>query len=99
LSGRRGRRFIGGGIALLALIGGLGPGAVASTAAEPVEPIACEGDSCQPLPSPPVDPTLTTLLPGPGNPPVRYQKAGGRRSHQNRHRKHRHEQRQQKSGR
>ena len=37
-------------------------------------PIACEGDACQPLPSPPVDPTLTTLLAGPGNPGVRYPK-------------------------
>jgi hypothetical protein len=38
----------------------------------PSPPIACEGDACQPLPSPPVDPTLTTLLSGPGNPAVRY---------------------------
>jgi hypothetical protein len=35
-------------------------------------PIICEGDACQSLPPPPVDPTLTTLLPGPGNPPLRY---------------------------
>lgn len=42
---------------------------------EPSEPLACEGDACQPLPSPPVDPTLTTLLTGPGNPPVRFPKA------------------------
>lgn len=35
-------------------------------------PIACKGDACQPLPSAPVDPTLTTLLSGPGNPAVRY---------------------------
>jgi hypothetical protein len=40
--------------------------------AEPSPPIACEGDSCQSLPSAPTDPTLTTLLSGPGNPPVRY---------------------------
>jgi hypothetical protein len=39
---------------------------------EPTPPIPCEGDACQPLPSPPVDPTLTTLLSGHGNPPVRY---------------------------
>jgi hypothetical protein len=38
----------------------------------PPPPILCEGDACQPLPSPPVDPTLTTLLKGPGNPGVRY---------------------------
>jgi hypothetical protein len=40
----------------------------------PPPPIVCEGDACQPLPSPPVDPTLTTLLKGPGNPGVRYPK-------------------------
>ena len=39
---------------------------------EPPPPIVCEGDACQPLPSPPADPTLTTLLAGPGNPGVRY---------------------------
>jgi hypothetical protein len=38
-------------------------------------PIACKGDACQPLPSAPVDPTLTTLLSGPGNPAVRYPSA------------------------
>jgi hypothetical protein len=42
---------------------------------DPIPPIICEGDACQPLPSPPVDPTLTTLLSGPGNPGVRYPKA------------------------
>jgi hypothetical protein len=39
---------------------------------EPQIPLACEGDACQPLPSPPTNPTLTTLLSGPGNPAVRY---------------------------
>jgi hypothetical protein len=38
----------------------------------PSPPIPCLGDACQPLPSEPVDPTLTTLLTGPGNPAVRY---------------------------
>jgi hypothetical protein len=38
----------------------------------PPPPIVCEGDACQPLPSAPTDPTLTTLLKGPGNPGVRY---------------------------
>jgi hypothetical protein len=41
-------------------------------------PIACKGDACQLLPSAPVDPTLTTLLSGPGNPAVRYPKTGKR---------------------
>jgi hypothetical protein len=41
---------------------------------EPEEDEICVADACQPLPSPPVDPTLTTLLTGPGNPPVRFPK-------------------------
>jgi hypothetical protein len=41
---------------------------------EPGEPEDCAGDNCQSLPSPPIDPTLTTLLKGPGNPGVRYPK-------------------------
>jgi hypothetical protein len=44
----------------------------------PSSPIVCKGDSCQPLPSEPVDPTLTTLLPGPGNPSVRYPGSPGK---------------------
>ena len=40
---------------------------------EPPPPIPCQGDACQFLPSQPVDPTLTTLLSGPGNPKVRFQ--------------------------
>lgn len=43
---------------------------------EPLVPIACFGDSCQSLPSEPVDPALTTQLTGPGNPPVHYVKHG-----------------------
>jgi hypothetical protein len=39
---------------------------------EPPPPLPCEGDACQSLPSEPIDPTLDTLLSGPGNPPVRY---------------------------
>jgi hypothetical protein len=38
------------------------------------EPIPCEGDACQPLPSPPVDPVVTTSLEGVGNPPVHYER-------------------------
>jgi hypothetical protein len=41
---------------------------------EPSPPIPCNGDACQSLPPDPGDPTLTTLLPGLGNPPVRYVK-------------------------
>jgi hypothetical protein len=42
--------------------------------AEPTPPILCEGDACYPLTPEPVDPTLTTLQEGPGNPAVRYPK-------------------------
>ncbi|MET0305168.1 MAG: hypothetical protein ABW196_02940 [Solirubrobacterales bacterium] len=37
--------------------------------------ILCEGDSCQRLPPAPLDPTLTTLLRGLGNPKVRYRRS------------------------
>jgi hypothetical protein len=40
--------------------------------AVPSPPIVCNGDACQPLPSQPVDPTLNTQQPGPGNPGVSY---------------------------
>jgi hypothetical protein len=43
---------------------------------EPSPPIPCEGDSCQALPPEPTEPTLTTLLSGPGNPPVHYTRYG-----------------------
>ncbi len=43
---------------------------------EPPGPIPCEGDSCQVLPPEPVEPTLTTLLSGPGNPSVHYTRYG-----------------------
>jgi hypothetical protein len=43
---------------------------------EPGEGIPCEGDSCQALPPEPTEPTLTTLLSGPGNPPVHYTRYG-----------------------
>jgi phosphodiesterase/alkaline phosphatase D-like protein len=41
--------------------------------------LACEGDDCQILPPPPVDPTLTTLLQGLGNPAVRYHRLNHRK--------------------
>lgn len=45
---------------------------------EPSKPIPCQGDACQVLPPEPIEPTLTTLLSGPGNPPVRYAKEAKR---------------------
>jgi hypothetical protein len=38
----------------------------------PSPPPVCDGDSCQPLPSPPEDRSVGTLSSGPGNPAVRY---------------------------
>lgn len=38
---------------------------------EAPKPIICIGDNCQPLPSPPDDPTPGTLVPNAGNPPLR----------------------------
>jgi hypothetical protein len=40
----------------------------------PIQPIPCEGDACQVLPTAPLDPSLATLQPGLGNPPVVYRK-------------------------
>jgi hypothetical protein len=34
------------------------------------EGVICVGDSCQPLPAEPEDPTPGTLVPNPGNPPL-----------------------------
>ena len=39
---------------------------------EPTPPFVCEGDSCQILPSDPVDPVMNTLSLGPGNPPIKF---------------------------
>ena len=48
--------------------------------------IVCVGDSCQPLPPEPEDPSPGTLAPNPGNPPRHIFEPKRHRSH----RKHRH---------
>ncbi len=47
-----------------------GPGAVSGVAAGLEEEPICVGDSCQPLPPEPEDPSPGTLVPNPGNPPL-----------------------------
>lgn len=47
-----------------------GPGAASGAAEAAEEEVVCVGDSCQPLPSEPEDPTPGTLVPNPGNPPL-----------------------------
>jgi hypothetical protein len=47
-----------------------GPGTGGSVAAELEEEPICVGDSCQPLPPEPEDPTPGTLVPSSGNPPL-----------------------------
>jgi len=42
----------------------------------PPKPIPCEGDACQPLPSPPDNPPIGTTGTGPGNSPVVFPKQG-----------------------
>jgi len=60
----------------------------AAICAEPVEPpseeIICFGDSCQPLPPEPEDPTPGTLVPTAGNPPLHIFEP---RQHGKKHRK------------
>jgi hypothetical protein len=62
-----------------------GPGAAGSLAAELEEEPICVGDSCQPLPPEPEDPTPGTLVPNPGNPPLHvYEpKAKGKKHRKN----------------
>jgi hypothetical protein len=52
-------------------------------------PIPCNGDACQPLLSPPEDPTAGTSVEGPANPPPHYAKEGHHHKH-HRHHHHRH---------
>ncbi len=53
-------------------------------------PIPCEGDACQVLPPEPIDPTLTTLLSGRGNPAVSYARYGAKKKGKGQHKKHPH---------
>jgi len=48
--------------------------------------VTCVGDSCQPLPPEPEDPSPGTLVPNPGNPPRHIYEP---KEHK-KHRKHRH---------
>lgn len=64
----------------------------------PPDQIPCEGDACQPLPSPPEDPTPGTQVPTEGNPPVHFpkthhrKKANKHKAKKHKARKHRHQQ-------
>ena len=70
--------------------------------AEAPQPIACVGDACQALPSPPDDPSPGTLTPSSGNPPKKF--FGPKRSKQakeqqrRKRRKHRHREREKSRG-
>jgi hypothetical protein len=55
----------------------------------PPSPIPCDGDSCQPLPSPPEDPSPGTLISNPGNPAAKIVETGRGRKHGH-HKKKRH---------
>ena len=56
----------------------------------PTPPIPCEADACQPLPSPPEDPTVGSLIPGSGNPPVHFPKVHHPKVHHHKKRQHKH---------
>jgi len=66
----------------------------------PPAKIACEGDACQFLPSEPPDQAVSTLVAGPGNPPIRYPKLGKKKSKKKRakHRRSRHSHRRSEGG-
>jgi hypothetical protein len=66
--------------------------------AVPPTPIPCEGDACQPLPSPPKDPTPGTLVSASPNPKPHFpkphhkkpKKKRDKQPHKKRHGKHHH---------
>jgi hypothetical protein len=53
-------------------------------------PIPCNGDACQPLPSPPEDPVPGTLVRSPGNPAPKIVETGGGLKHKHHQKKKRH---------
>jgi len=72
-----------------------GPGAAAGAIEGLEEEPVCVGDSCQPLPAEPEDPTPGTLVPNPGNPPLhvyepKKKHPKGKRHRKGQHRKGRH---------
>jgi hypothetical protein len=52
-----------------------------------VKPIPCEGDACVPLPAGPEDPTVGSLIPGVGNPPVHFPNTHHKKKHHHKHHK------------
>ncbi len=57
----------------------------------PTPPIPCEGDACVPLPVGPEDPTVDSLIPGIGNPPVHFPKVHHKKKHHKKKHHVRHE--------
>jgi len=57
---------------------------------EPTPPFLCQGDACQSLPSPPVDPVINTVNSAPGNPRVRFFNTTRRKPVYHRLRNHHH---------
>jgi hypothetical protein len=47
----------------------------------PSPPLDCAGDACTPLPEEPIDPTLSTLTAGRGNPPRTYHNLNKKKKH------------------
>ncbi|HWO47585.1 MAG TPA: hypothetical protein VNM41_05940, partial [Solirubrobacterales bacterium] len=60
----------------------------------PPTPIPCEGDSCQPLPGEPEDPTPGTLLQTAGNERLHIPKGKHRKKHKKKHHKQKHKHKQ-----
>jgi hypothetical protein len=96
------RPLVGSALIALALLGGAALAQETASADEATPAageeteteIPCEGDSYQPLPTPPEDPQPGTLVPGPANPAPHYTKPTRkppkhRHHHKPRHRHHR----------
>lgn len=79
---------MGATLACLVLL--LVPMAASGPAYAADEEIICVGDSCQSLPPEPEDPTPGTLVPNPGNPPLRVDEPRKESKHRKKHRKKHH---------
>ncbi|HWA55492.1 MAG TPA: hypothetical protein VG816_15085 [Solirubrobacterales bacterium] len=65
---------------------------------EAIKPIPCEADACQALPPTPEDPTPGTLLKGPENPPLHFEKEKQKKPKHGKHHKGKHHHKGHKGG-
>lgn len=85
-----GFRETAAGVVIACALALAGPGAAVSAAEGLEEEPICVGDSCQPLPPEPEDPTPGTLVPNGGNPPLHIYEPAKKKHHKKHRRGGRH---------